>query len=222
MTAALLRATPTITRPVGRKSDGNGTPRAEQERALATRAALLVAARRRFAEEGFARANTTVIVADANVTRGALYHHFGSKEGLFEAVYRQLAKDFYDRILEATREFEGQTWRRTIASVRLYLEITAGDHEIQQILLVDAPAVLGWRRWRELQADYLLKGWRETVHLLVEQGLIDPRPLESLALVIVGALDAASQAIAHDPDPETAQGEAAEVVLALLNGLKRA
>jgi AcrR family transcriptional regulator len=220
MTASPRIVNPARLEPRMLKPVRSGAQRAEQSRSIATRAALIAAARRHFATIGYAQCNTTAIADEAEMTRGALYHHFAGKEELFEAVYCAVLEELCRRVVEATRDMQGQTWRRVVAAVRLHLEITAGEHEIQQILLIDGPAVLGWRRWRELQADNLIKGWEETARLLMAQGVFKPRPIESLALIIVGALEAASQAIAHSPHPETTHREAADVVVALLNGLR--
>src|SRR3712207_5212502 len=119
------------------------------ERSEATRTALVAAARRLFGERGYAAVGTEEIVRAAGVTRGALYHHFGGKRDLLEAVYRQVEGEvtqrIAERILEEAAESPLAGMRRGAA---LFIEVCA-EPEVQRIVLLDAPAVLGWDLWRE-------------------------------------------------------------------------
>src|SRR5262245_61399370 len=121
---------------------------AQTEQAAATRAALLAAARRLFSEKGFHATSTPEVVAAAGVTRGALYHHFENKEGLFRAVFEAVEADLMAR--EAARPSAGgDTWDRFRSAFEFFLEASAQDLEVQRIILIDGPAVLGWATWRE-------------------------------------------------------------------------
>src|SRR5450755_4435128 len=120
--------------------------RSQTDRSAATRAALVSAARPLFAERGFAGVGTETIVRAAGVTRGALYHQFADKTGLFEAVYEAIEQDLASRLGEllaaagATDPIEVMT-----LGADAWLE-ACGEQEVQQIVLLDGPAVLGWER----------------------------------------------------------------------------
>jgi AcrR family transcriptional regulator len=194
--------------------------RAEQVRSVATRAALLATARKLFGAEGYHATGTSEVVSRSGVTRGALYHHFTSKEGLFEAVYREVARDLGAEAQDATRALSGQTWARMLASIRAYLAIVAARPDIQRILLIDGPAVIGWRRWRELQTEFRLAEWQETLRLLSEQGVIGDHPPEPLAHLLLALMDDAALSVAHAKQPEAALADVTAAVELLLGGLR--
>src|SRR5437588_9351940 len=126
--------------------------RSQAERSQATREALIGAGRKLFAERGFAAIGTGEIVRAAGVSRGALYHHFDGKRGLLEAVYEQIERELAERIaaaaLGATDPLEAMR-----SGTEMFLDACL-EPEVQRIVLLDAPAVLGWERWREIAADY--------------------------------------------------------------------
>lgn len=196
------------------------TTRARQHRSLDTRDALIAAARALFAEQGYHATGTNEVVARAAVTRGALYHHFASKEGLFETVYREVAHELSTAAREATRALSGQTWPRTIASIRAYLAIVAARRDVQRILLIDGPVVIGWERWRALQSEFRLAGWTETLRLLFEQGVIGPHPREPLAHLLLALQDDAALSVAHAPDAAAALEDVTAALEMLVCGLR--
>ncbi|HEX7820181.1 MAG TPA: TetR/AcrR family transcriptional regulator [Sphingobium sp.] len=198
---------------------GRGRSRGEQQRSLETRAALLTTARRLFGEVGYHATGTNEIVAQAKVTRGALYHHFDSKEALFEVVYREVASELGDQAEGATIGMEGQTLPRILATLDIYLALVSRRPDFQRILLIDGPAVFGWQRWRQLRADYSLEGWVRTLALLIEKGLIDAMPPEPMAHLILAALDDAALAIAHSGEPDRTRAEMTAALARLLGGL---
>ena len=194
-------------------------PGIQRVKSAATRAALIAAARARFAEVGYHAAGTNDVVAMASVTRGALYHHFADKEALFEAVFRQV----YDEVSWATRAaaapMAGDTWRQLVTGVTAHLRLRVESPEAQRILLIDGPVVFGWQRWRELQTATLL-GMVQTLWLLMDRGIIARHPAEPLAHLIVAALNDAALSIAHAPDPKAALAAFTGAILALLEGLR--
>ena len=135
-----------------RGASPRGGRKAEQSEA--TRAALISAGRRLFGERGYGGVGTEDIVRAAGVTRGALYHHFGGKSDLLEAVYREVEEEITARIAEvalgsgATSPVESMR-----AGIAMFIDACA-EPEVQRIVLLDAPAVLGWDRWREIAASY--------------------------------------------------------------------
>jgi AcrR family transcriptional regulator len=126
--------------------------RTQEERSEATRAKLIAAARRLFAERGYAGVGTEEIVRAAGVTRGALYHHFEGKPQLLEAVYEQIEGELTEKI--ATGALGGSDPLDALrAGSEMFLDACL-EPEVQRIVLLDAPAVLGWERWREIAADH--------------------------------------------------------------------
>src|ERR1700674_1740506 len=123
--------------------------RSQADRSAATRASLVAAARSLFAERGFGRVGTETIARAAGVTRGALYHQFADKTELFEAVYEAIEQDLAGRLGERLATSGASD---PIEVMRLGAEEwldACGEQEVQQIVLLDGPAVLGWQRWRE-------------------------------------------------------------------------
>lgn len=193
--------------------------RSQNDRSNATRAALVGAARPLFAEHGFGGVGTETIVRAAGVTRGALYHQFTDKTELFEAVYEAIEEDLLGRLNElivaagATDPIEVMT-----LGADAWLE-ACGEQEVQQIVLLDGPAVLGWQRWREIGMRYgfgLIEG---LVTHAIAVGRIAPQPSRALAHVLVGALDEAGLYVARAEDKAAAGEEMRIVIATLLAGL---
>src|SRR4051794_33259188 len=130
---------------VPRTSDSPGRREAE---ALATRDALVDAALELFTERGYASVGTEEIVARAKVTRGALYHHFEDKRDLFRAVFERVEADLMERI-GATMGGARDPWELITMGMRSFLD-ACDEPAAKQISLTDAPAVLGWKEWREI------------------------------------------------------------------------
>ena len=122
--------------------------RTQAERTAATRAVLIDAARKLFADKGFADVSTQAIVAAAGVTRGALYHQFDDKAALFAAVYEEVERDL---VTDIARQIMDDQPTDPLEAMRLGARLFL-DHcsapDIQRIVLIDAPAVLGWDQWR--------------------------------------------------------------------------
>src|SRR5918994_2094827 len=125
--------------------------RREQD-ALATRQALIDAGRQLFSARGYARVATEEIVERAKVTRGALYHHFRDKRDLFRAVFESVEQDLIGRIA-ASMDGVTDSWDVLRPGLRAMLD-ACNEPAVKQIGLVDAPAVLGWREWRENRERY--------------------------------------------------------------------
>jgi len=186
----------------------------QAERTEATRSALTDAARLLFGERGYARVGTEEIVRSAGVTRGALYHHFGGKQDLLEAVYRQVEEEITGQIAAVALESGGTSPLGGMrAGVVMFIDACVKP-DVQRIVLLDAPAVLGWDRWREIAASYGLGLIEGTLTAAMEAGEIDPQPVKPLAHVLMGALDEAAMLVARSPDPA-----AREEVIAVLDRL---
>jgi len=198
-----------------------GGRRTQVERSEATRAALTHAARRLFAERGFAGVGTEEIVRVAGVTRGALYHHFADKRELFEAVYEQLETELAERIATGALEANASSpLQAMLAGAEMFLAACT-EPDVQRIVLLDGPSVLGWDRWREIAAEHGLGLIEATLQAAVETGAIEPQPVRPLAHVLMGALDEAAMLVARAKDPETMRTEVGRTLGSLLDGLSR-
>jgi len=193
--------------------------RSQADRSAATRASLVAAARLLFAEHGFAGVGTETIVAAAGVTRGALYHQFADKTELFEAVYEAIEEDLARELTELIAKV-GATDPIEVMKLGADAWLHAcGEREVQQIVLLDGPAVLGWQRWREIGLRYGLGLLEGLLTHAIEVGRIPAQPVAALAQVLVGALDEAALYIARSDDQAVASEEIRAVIARLVAGL---
>jgi AcrR family transcriptional regulator len=188
--------------------------RRQAERSAATRQALLDSGRALFAARGFAGTAREDIVAQAGVTRGALYHHFVGKEQLFRAVFEEMERDVAERIMVAAAAGSDpaeQLRRGCVAFLDLAI-----DPAVQRIVLIDAPAVLGWRARREVEAVYGLGLVRDGLQTAMDAGQIRVQPVTPLAHVVLAAVNEAALYIAGATDPVAARTEMGAVVDGML------
>jgi len=193
--------------------------RTQAERTAATRARLLAAGRKLFATDGFATVSTQAIVDAAGVTRGALYHQFGDKAGLFAAVYEEVERDLVaaivTRIGAAAPESQLEAMR---IGARLFLE-ECSSPKVQRIVLVDAPSVLGWERWREVGMSYGLGVIEAMLVQAIAVGAIPEQPTRTTAHVLLGALDEAALYVARADDAEGALEQMFAICDRLITGI---
>jgi AcrR family transcriptional regulator len=195
------------------------TRRTQAERAAETRESLIAAARTLFAEQGFADVALETIVRAAGVTRGALYHHFADKTELFAAVFEQVEGEVAARMGEAIASAgEADPVEIMRLGVGFWLDACA-DTEIQRIVLVDAPAVLGWTRWTEIGNRHNIGLVRELLTSAIDSGRIPPQPVEATALTMLGAMREATLYIARADDHDRARQEAGAVMDRLISAL---
>jgi AcrR family transcriptional regulator len=191
--------------------------RTQEERSRSTRAALLASARALFTERGFVGTNRDDIAAGAGVTRGALYHHFATKEALFRAVVEELEEELVGRVIMGA---EGVTdpGEQLRAGCLAFLDACA-DPAVRRIVLLDAPAVLGWQAWREIDARYGLGLVRSGLESAMAAGRMPRAPVEPLAHTLLGALNEAAVVVANADEPASARAEMAEVLDLILSRL---
>lgn len=185
--------------------------------AEATRAALVAAARRLFVEKGYHDTGTEEIVAASGVgTRGALYHHFGDKRALFQEVFEQVEVD----LLSAAGGVDegGDALGRLRSGLLRFLDASTTP-EVQRIILIDGPAVLGWQTWRELEGRYGVGAIHGLLERAVLDGSLQPQPLIVLAHVLLAAVDEAALLIANSSDPMSAREQGIAAISQLLAGL---
>jgi AcrR family transcriptional regulator len=200
-------------------NDGPAARRTQAERTAATRARLLEAARQLFAADGYAAVPTQAIVDAAGVTRGALYHQFGDKSGLFAEVYEDVERELVTRIsarIVAAEPVDQLAAMRTGA--RLFLA-ECSTPDVQRIVLIDAPAVLGWERWREVGMKYGLGVIEAMLAQAMADGAIPDQPLRPTAHVLLGALDEAALYVSRATDADAALHEMYEVCDRVINGI---
>ena len=188
------------------------------ERAEATREALIAAARRLFVEKGYFATGTEEIVTAAGAgTRGALYHHFADKRALFLAVFERVEEDLIAAAGQVGTTGDALTRLRTGLLGFLDASLTP---EVQRIMLIDGPAVLGWQEWRATEERYGLGAIRALMELAITEGTLPAQPLDALAHVLLAAIDEAALFIASADDPPAARDQAVAAVDRLLAGLK--
>lgn len=162
---------------------------------------------------------TETIVRAAGVSRGALYHHFADKTSLFEAVYETIEQDLalrLGKLIAAT----GATDPIDVMALGADAWLEAcGEQDVQQIVLLDGPAVLGWQRWREIGMRYGLGLVEGLLSRAIEVGRIAPQPAHALAHALVGALDEAGLYIARAEDQAAARQDMRKVIATLIAGL---
>ncbi len=200
-------------------STPEGAPRTKAAQREATTAALIAAGRALFAERGYAAVGTEEIVQRAGVTRGALYHHFKrGKEELFQAVLVQISAGLAQSI-KAAASAHPDPWESLTAGVDAFLDACTTP-EVQQIVLIDGPSVLGWDLWRAIDADYGLGIVQAALQHAVDRGALRPQPVNALAHVLLGALQEAAIVVARSEDPVAERAEMGQTVRRLLQGLR--
>lgn len=181
-----------------------------------TRAKLIRAARKAFAANGYAGASMDDLTAEAGLTRGALYHNFGDKKGLLQAVIDQIDAEMLVR-MRAAKEREKTAWLGFLAESMAYIEM-ALEPEIQRIMLLDGPAVLGDpSQWPNQNA--CLQTTAQTIQALIDEGTVKPMDAEAAARLINGAALNASLWIAAADDPRIVFAKAVEAFRHLAAGL---
>jgi AcrR family transcriptional regulator len=201
---------------MSRSDDESDT--APVSRGEATKAALIGAARELFVSKGYFATGTEEIVAKADVgTRGALYHHFADKEDLFRAVFDQVQADLAAATVVNERD---DALELLTAALQQFLDASADNVDVQQVLLIDGPAVLGWDQWRSLEAQYGLGVIMAMLDAAVTQKVIPRQPTAPLAHMLLAAVDEAALYIANAPDRRQAHAQARQSLKRLLGGLR--
>ena len=181
--------------------------RTQGERTAQTRAALIAVARRLFGAEGFAAVGAERVALEAGMTRGALYHHFTDKADLFAAVLDQVEAEIALRVADSVAGFDpADTAGMLLAGADAWLDAST-EPDLQRIVLLDGPSVLGWDRWREICL-------RHTVGLIaallqdgIDRGSLPPQPVQALTHVLVGAVDEAALYLAKAGDGAAARAD---------------
>ena len=191
-------------------------PRTRAQMVEETREKLISAARKAFATKGYAASSMDDITAEAGLTRGALYHNFGDKKGLLQAVIDQIDAEMLAR-LRVAQEGAETPWLGLLSESTAYIEM-ALDPEIQRVMLLDGPAVLGDpAKWPNQTA--CLKRIENTVQTLIDDGLLKSVDAKAATWLLNGAVLNAAMWIAGSDEPGEAFPKAVEAFHHLASGL---
>ena len=190
----------------------------QAERRAATTEAILKAGRRLFGERGFAATTIDDIADAAQVAKGAVYHHFATKDAVFEAVFDSVSRDLVADIERTTRS-ERDVLAAMVAGTQHYFAACAKGPTCQ-IILRDGPAVLGWERWREIDAEHFGGKFPRALAVAMDAGLIARQPIEPLSRLLLGAVTEAAVACAGRPDVLKAGLEYSRAFRSLLEALR--
>ncbi len=193
--------------------------RTQEERSAATREALITGARKLWGLRGYAEVGTPEIATEAGVTRGAMYHQFADKAALFRDVVEVVEQDVMARMATLVAALGAATPADAIrAAVDAWLEVS-GDPEVRQLILLDAPVVLGWAGFRDVAQRYSLGMTEQLITEAIRAGQLARQPVRPLAQVLIGALDEAAMFIATADDPKRARRETRQVLRRLIDGM---
>ena len=189
------------------------------EQGQATRQALVETAKRLFAERGYEATSIDAVLERAGVSRGALYHHFDNKRTLFEAVLDAVESEVAERIAGAAAAAHAED---PVEALRVgcseWLAL-ARDPVVQRIALIDAPSVVGWERWREIDSRHGFGLLKAALAAAAEDGRVKPESVDVLAHMLLAALIEVALLIARSDDPLQARGSGEDTVDELLGRL---
>ncbi|MDH2413991.1 TetR/AcrR family transcriptional regulator [Nocardioides sp. CER19] len=191
-----------------------------QQYSASTKRALLEVAEGLFAEHGYAGTSLDAIVAGADVTKGALYHHFSGKQALYEAVFERVESESARRIHEVTTGIK-DPWEKAQTGLRGFLDIVR-DPIYRRIVIQDGPAVLGYERYREQEERSSFGVVEEIVRtvLTVPGAQVDDDMIATFARIFFGALSSAGESVAASSDPELATLRVEAALSFILTGIQ--
>lgn len=191
-----------------------------EEYSEATRQGLVDSALRLFSERGYTRTSLDDVVSATRVTKGALYHHFTSKQSLFEAAYDRVEEQMQQRVISAASA-AGNPWDAALAGLDAFLDFCC-EPLYARMVMQEAPVALGYARWRECEEKYAYGLMQDFLKALVDTGTIVPVPLRSATQVTFAMLGGAALALAETPEGHRPQvrDEMADLLRRFLEGLR--
>ncbi|HET7350492.1 MAG TPA: TetR/AcrR family transcriptional regulator [Marmoricola sp.] len=191
-----------------------------QQFSTATKKALVDVATRQFSERGYGGTSLDSVVAGARVTKGALYHHFSGKQGLFEAVFVKVEDDASRAIKRALRG-TSDPWDKAIAGLRAFLEVVQ-DPTYQRIVIQDGPAILGYERFREQEERSSFGIVQDIVGSVLEASTyeLDEAMKLTFSRIFFGAMSAAGESVSSAEDPKQAVMRVEAAIGFILQGLR--
>ena len=193
--------------------------RTQADRSAATREALIRAARPLFAADGFGAVSAEAIARAAGVTRGAMYHQFADKTEVYAAVLEEIEDEVMARISTGIAEADqGDLVEVMKVGARIWLDACA-DPGVYKIVLIEAPSVLGWERWREVSMRHGMGMVQALIQGAIDSGRIPPQPVLPLAHVLIGALDEAAIYLARSDSSARTRAEVDTLIDRLVDAL---
>lgn len=185
-----------------------------------TKKSLVEVALALFTEHGYANASLDAIVAGAQVTKGALYHHFSGKQALFEAVFTEVEGSTAKSVQQAIRGVK-DPWEQALTGLRAFLEVVQ-EPSYRRIVIQDGPAVLGYERYREQEERSAFAVVERIVRtLLTATGQqLDDAMVTTFARLFFGALSSAGESVTESPDPIAAAARVEAAIGFILTGLR--
>jgi AcrR family transcriptional regulator len=200
-------------------SEAQGVPGKRAAQGRATRGQLIEVATGLFADHGYEGTSIEAVLTAAGVSRGALYHHFAGKEALFTAVLEALSERITAQLTEIISGCTDPV-DAVRTSALAWIDL-AGDPVIQRIMLVDAPSVLGWERWRAMDEGRTVGAMRAMLQAVSDTGRLPGELVGPFAHMILAALDEAALIVARAPDSRVAAAEERQAVEEFLGRLLR-
>jgi AcrR family transcriptional regulator len=194
------------------------TTNRQEKRTQMTKAKLLATARKLFVLQGFTNVSAEELVREASLTRGALYHHFGSKEDLFMALYTEIQREVTVRIETAVKQ-ASSPWLALQAGCHEFLRACV-EPEVQQIILLDAPIVLSWEQRRTINVQYCFGVLEEKLRVVLDSEKVEPICIAATIHLLIGAMSEAALWIAQSEDTEVTLKQARQAFDQLLSGIQ--
>jgi len=189
----------------------------QQHRREATISSILTVARAAFGTRGFAATTIESIAEDCGIAKGAVYHHFTSKEALFTAVMEAVQVDVARVPMSRSDARLTDPLDQIAAGVLRYL-IATSNPDIRRILLIDGPAVVGWRKWREIDARTFATAARRAIASAL--GKASAAQIDSVVHLVMGSVTEAALVCATSPRPKARARAFAVELRAMLEGLR--
>lgn len=188
-----------------------------EERSAATRQTLITVARNAFRDDGYAKTSLAAIATEVSMTKGAVYHHFADKQAVLDAVVREIQGELRDVVAKAARR-QRTPHQRLVAGSLAYLDACAQLGPLSHVLFVDAPAGLGWRRWREIDAEHFRGDLEASVKAVLDDGSGVSDAVSMASAVSAVLMDAALEITSSDR-PAHARRDAEATLRTLLESI---
>jgi AcrR family transcriptional regulator len=202
-----------LKKPAGEKSADKRLEKGQE-----TRRAIIETATRLFAEHGYAAVSIDAVLAACEISRGALYHHFASKEALLEAVFEAVEIDVTNKVLAGAGSARGAV-EAVRAGCEAFLDLTQ-DPVVRQIVLTDAPSVLGWEKWREIDERHAFGLMKAALEPAAEEAGLPAALVDAFAHMLLASLSEVALMIAQADDAalalENGKGAVRELLARIL------